>query len=92
MSNPYQNINSNQLKSRALKPDYDNNIVTLKTGKGKNQIQRIQKMVNYRNSHLPLEDLWFKRFGITKKQIDVYKKIAHLCISAGSLEYYSKAA
>ena len=76
MSNPYQDINSNQLKSRALKPDYDNNVVTLKTGKGKKQIQRIQKMENYRNSHLPLEDLWFKRFGITKEQGKKYLNAA----------------
>jgi hypothetical protein len=28
---------------------------------------------------------------VTKKQIDAHKKIACLCISAGLLEYYSKA-
>jgi len=75
MSNLY-NFNSIQAKRYSLKPEYNDSVVVLRTAKGKRQIVRIIKMSKYIEHHESHEELWFKRFGITKEQGKKYLNAA----------------
>jgi len=75
MPNFYK-FNSIQAKRYSLRPEYSDNVVMVKRPNGKKQVVRIIKMSKYIENHESEEELWFKRFGITKEQGKKYLNAA----------------